>query len=446
MSGIVKAVASEQNDPQVRFVDAEATLASESPNGIPGREFFYDHVHLTWEGNWLLAVSIAKQLDGLLPASVKNDSNALPVWPSSEQCAERLAWTDRERLKCLSNMRSRLEDPPFTSQLNHTEQIEYLRNSIEPLEAAGGPVGLRQTLLACDAAIAAAPNDPTLLTRVAALRMLSGDHDGAVKAARKVATLLPHDSSAWDRLATALVESGQLNDAIGAFEHALSLEKNDIWMRHHFAQAYVRAGKPDKALKQWQKVVALQPKFGPAYLHMGQLLESQGKTKEAEALYRKAIANPVNLSADLASLGKLCLNKGWYKEALVNLQNAALQSPTDAAIRYDLASTLKALGKDKESAEQLTIARRYDASLWVERFQKGVEYGRQGNPEQAITEFQEVVRLQPDLMEGHLNLAIALASLNRIQDALAEFQQVLRLDPNNAQAANYLKSINGQTP
>ncbi|MBN2685974.1 MAG: tetratricopeptide repeat protein [Pontiellaceae bacterium] len=444
MSQIVRAVAKEQKDPQVRFVDAEAALAAESPDGIPGREFFYDHVHLTWEGNWQLAASVAEQLESLLPASVKNDAEALAAWPSSEQCAERLAWTDRERFKCLSSMRSRMEDPPFTSQLNHEEQINYLNDSISRLESASGAVGLQQTLKACEKAITAAPNDPILLTRLAAFRMLSDDLNGAVSAARKVTTLLPHDSSAWDRLALALVKSDQLDEALEAYEHALRLEKNDVWMRHHYAQACVRAGKPDKAQKQWEKVIAQQPKFGPAYLHMGKLLESQGKFSEATELYRKAVANPVNRSAELAALGNLCLEKGWYKEAVENLRNATLQSPTDAAIHYDLATALQGLGRDKEAAEQLALARRYDTSIWVERFKKGVEYGRQGQPEKAVDEFKEVVRLQPDLMEGHLNLAVALASLNRTEEALSEFRQVLRLDPENPQAASFLKSINAQ--
>ncbi|MBN2703130.1 MAG: tetratricopeptide repeat protein [Pontiellaceae bacterium] len=446
MSEILKTVAEKKNDTKVRFVDAEAALAAESPDGIPGKEFFYDHVHLTWEGNWRLARSVAEQLEDLLPASVKNDPNAQSTWPSSEQCAERLAWTDRERFKCLTSMRGRLEDPPFTSQLNHAEQIHYLNDSITRLESAAGAVGLQQTLQACEKAIVATPDDPTLLARLAVLRMLSGDHAGAVRAARKTTTLLPHNSAAWDRLATVLVESDLLPDAIEAYKHALHLEKNDVFMRHHYAQACVRAGNPDEAMKQWKKVIKLQPKFGPAYLYMGKLLESQGKTSEATELYRKAVVNPVNRSAELAELGKLCLEKGWYSEAMEHLQNAALQSPTDAAILYDLASALQGIGRDKEAAEQLALARRYDTSFWVEKFQKGVEYGRQGQPEKAVSEFQEVVRLQPDLMEGHLNLAIALASLNRTEEAASEFQQVLRLDPENPQAINYLTRISEQAP
>ena len=41
--------------PGVEFVDGEGVLAEGSPHGIPGRELFYEHVHMNPHGNYLLA-------------------------------------------------------------------------------------------------------------------------------------------------------------------------------------------------------------------------------------------------------------------------------------------------------------------------------------------------------------------------------------------------------
>jgi len=442
MSGIVRDIALEQKDPQIRFVDAESAFAAASSNGIPGREFFYEHVHLTWEGNWLLAVLIADQVEDLLPAVVKDSPDVLPSWPSSEQCAKRLAWTDRERLECLSDVSGRLNDPPFTLQLDHEEQIAYLKSSIALLEHASGPDGLRESLRACKTAIELAPNDPSLLRRLANLQLQSGQYLEAGRTARRVTELLPHDPSTWNLLAASLSRSGQLQEAFKAYEHALRLDAGDVWARYDLAEVYFQAGMTDKAMEQWKRVVALQPKFGTAYLRMGQVLESQGKTLEAEALYRKALANPVKKGPDLALLGKICIKKGWYDLALTVLGDAARLSPTDASIRYDLASVLKAMGREEEASEQLALANRSDPNLWVStKYNMGIEHGRQGKLKESVEDFREVVRLKPDLMEGHFYLAIGCVGLGLKDEAVVEFNHVLRLDPDNEAALQFLESL-----
>jgi tetratricopeptide (TPR) repeat protein len=40
-----------------------------------------------------------------------------------------------------------------------------------------------------------------------------------------------------------------------------------------------------------------------------------------------------------------------------------------------------------------------------------------------------------------LNLGIALAKLNRLDEASAQFQETLRLDPNNRKASEYLEAL-----
>jgi tetratricopeptide (TPR) repeat protein len=51
----------------VQLLDAEAELAAQSPQGIPGEEFFYDHVHFTFDGN-TPRPSPAQQVEKSLPS------------------------------------------------------------------------------------------------------------------------------------------------------------------------------------------------------------------------------------------------------------------------------------------------------------------------------------------------------------------------------------------
>ena len=46
---------------KVMLLDVEGLFATNSPHGSPGAEYFYEQVHLTPEGNYLLAHAVAEQ-------------------------------------------------------------------------------------------------------------------------------------------------------------------------------------------------------------------------------------------------------------------------------------------------------------------------------------------------------------------------------------------------
>jgi len=75
-----------------------------------------------------------------------------------------------------------------------------------------------------------------------------------------------------------------------------------------------------------------------------------------------------------------------------------------------------------------------------------LELGQSGDWAEAVAEFNEVIRINPDFVEGHLNLGISLMQLHRGQEALAQFEEALRLDPNNLIAPKYIENLRAQQP
>jgi cytochrome c-type biogenesis protein CcmH/NrfG len=57
----------------------------------------------------------------------------------------------------------------------------------------------------------------------------------------------------------------------------------------------------------------------------------------------------------------------------------------------------------------------------------------------AVNEFAEAVKLEPDHVEARFNLASALASTGRLDEAIAQFTEVLRLRPDLEQARTSLE-------
>ena len=66
-------------------------MARRSPHGLIGGEFLYEHVHLNFEGNYLVARALAEQIGPLLSASAEHP------WPTADDCARRLGWSDYSR-------------------------------------------------------------------------------------------------------------------------------------------------------------------------------------------------------------------------------------------------------------------------------------------------------------------------------------------------------------
>jgi tetratricopeptide (TPR) repeat protein len=110
------------------LVDAEALFSKQSPNGIIGSELVYEHVHLTPSGNYLLARAMFLQIASKLPAEAGHPVTEADV-PSERECEQLLAYTGHDHLRIATEMLQRLQRPPFTNQLNHSDQL--LRLTIE---------------------------------------------------------------------------------------------------------------------------------------------------------------------------------------------------------------------------------------------------------------------------------------------------------------------------
>jgi tetratricopeptide (TPR) repeat protein len=104
------------------LVDAEAIFAEQSQNGVIGSELVYEHVHLTPAGAYLLARTMFLTIAGQLAGHPLQDSDV----PSEAECERLLALTNYDRSRMATEMAQRLQRPPFTNQLNHSEQLMRL--------------------------------------------------------------------------------------------------------------------------------------------------------------------------------------------------------------------------------------------------------------------------------------------------------------------------------
>jgi len=120
INDIIRAVAA-SSGPHVQLLDTQSLFNAESHNGIIGSELLYDHVHLTPLGSYLLAGSAFRQIAKTLARAGQNVDP-----PVEAECERLLALTGHDRARVAGEMVERLQKPPFTTQLNHSEQVQNL--------------------------------------------------------------------------------------------------------------------------------------------------------------------------------------------------------------------------------------------------------------------------------------------------------------------------------
>ena len=137
-------------------VDADSLFSQASANGVVGSELVYEHVHLTPLGNYLLAQAMFLQIASQL-SSGDSSAPSLAAVPTQAECEERLALTHHDRTRITREMFDRVQKPPFTNQLNHTEQVLRLA-----LRAEIPDENPQQTAAEYQRAIALKPDDRLL--------------------------------------------------------------------------------------------------------------------------------------------------------------------------------------------------------------------------------------------------------------------------------------------
>lgn len=231
-------------------------------------------------------------------------------------------------------------------------------------------------------------------------------HDEAVASLRRCAELAPADPNIYDSLGMAYQWAGRYAEAIGAYEKALSLN----------------------------------PQFDIAILHLGNTYAWQGLHREALRQYRRFIqvaSFDGNRARGYEAIAILHLKRREFDEA-----GCAARAAIKHQNQHVGASLLLAVERgDLATAEKLMAM--VDTNRSVDRGNRGYERNRKylrgrlalgsGRTSEAIEYFREALRLRP--MAWHIDayedsLANAYLELGRPEEAIREYERILRLNPN----------------
>ncbi len=229
---VIRGVAAEHTNEGVHLLDVVAMFGSDewSPHGVAGEELFHEHVHMNFTGNYAIAQGLFDLVSSkILPGEEMAEDAELTL----EQCAERLALTAWNQQLIRANLCLMMDVPPFTYQLDHTEDFthriavwkEFEDNHL--MESAADAVGSYTW------AIEKTPDDWMLKRRFAELLGVLEDYRAAGRYVTEILQLFPQvpEFQQWQRenieallrQASDHVADGQADLAAVKFRSAIDL-------------------------------------------------------------------------------------------------------------------------------------------------------------------------------------------------------------------------------
>ena len=360
INGIIRRVGAQFADRGLVLSDAESALAERSPGGIPGDEVFYEHVHFSLRGNYLLGRLWAEEVVRALSTS-PTATNTIP-WASQETCERDLGLTIWNRSFLLDMVVERMQKPPLSSQPNNQKRLARLQAELNAIHIQrAGTNEVYHSGEELMRAIQRAPRDHWLYENLAGLYEAVGDLKRAAGAYRKIHELLPPDFYGNLQLGRFLGRTGQSAEGEPLLREAARQRPYvpDSWVE--LGNACLAQAKYASALEAYERAATLRPREASYVASMGAALIKLNRREEGIAAYRRAI--------------------GMRPEAFES--------------HFELATELVAGNNLDEAAREYEEAIRLDPGHLVSRINLGVVLFRQNRIAESIQLFEAALQINP---------------------------------------------------
>ncbi|MGO8674824.1 MAG: tetratricopeptide repeat protein [Limisphaerales bacterium] len=338
INAIIREVGGEFAGAGLALCDAEEVFAAASPAGIAGKEAFYEHVHLNFDGNYALARAWAAAAERLLAPPATNAGTR--DWASQEVCERRLALTPWNRCAVLEDVLHRLTQPPFTGQLHHSEQIESVRSQLRAIRPTLDRKAAADARQVCLAALERAPNDHRLHENTAEFLERTGDLQGAAAQWQSVVRIIPHHHVAYFQAGRLLARLGDLAAGRALIEQALKIRPDltEGWLE--LGDIHAAQSQPELALPDYQRAMRLAPQDCRMYYHAGRALSKLKRGPEAILNFRRALELRPEYWEDHYALGEELAFAGQSDAARREFEEVLRLKPGHAMAHLNLGVAL----------------------------------------------------------------------------------------------------------
>jgi tetratricopeptide (TPR) repeat protein len=355
INAAIRALAQQKAGASLRFCDAEAAFAAAAPDGSPGAESFFEHVHFNFDGNYRLAMAWAEQVSSLLPSTIGRTEQE--SWATQEDCERAVGLSDWNRLTVIASVLARLQQAPFAEQFTNPRRRQQLRQEYrrisDQLRQADAAASTRA---AFETALARTPEDNFLRENFAEFLKATGHPAAAIAEYQTILGRLPHDFYSAVRAGRMLGEMGRWADAATTLRSAATQRPflPDAWFELGVVQ--FGAGDPASALPSFEQVLRLHPTDLLSRVYRARVLAKLSRQSEAIQEFQSLTRSHPERWDVHAGLAELFATSDRLSEAATEYQLAAKLNPTQPLVHINLGVVLARQNRLAEAREQLQIA------------------------------------------------------------------------------------------
>ncbi|MGE5557443.1 MAG: tetratricopeptide repeat protein [Bacillota bacterium] len=390
---------------RARLADVEQKLNAASPHQISGAEFLWEHVHLNFRGNYLLALSVLEQT-GQMMAARKTKKYGVP--PSERECADLLGFTAWDERRIAQDILLRMEKPPFTSQLDHEARLKSLKNRWPAPDKSSEAIRPDEMRI-YDDALENNPDDWIVRYNYSRYQQsVSTDRIRAIENLRRVIEKVPQHHEAYNDLGLLLAQTGRSGEGISCLRESLRLKPDNAKVYNNLGLVMNNLGRFDEAIDYFRKTLSFGPPYPElVYNNLGLAYSRLQRSGEAMKYYRKALAIKPDFPEVYNNIGYMLLKEKKSGEAVEYLEKALALNPGYFLARWNYADALSDLDRYNE----------------------------------AIRQYREILKQKPNFAEVLNSLGIIFAEQGKYAEAEAYFARAVKADPNLKKARQNLEKV-----
>ena len=262
-----------------------------------------------------------------------------------------------------------------------------------------------------------------------------GRNDEAVTVINNGLVIDSEAKDLYNTLGGVYLRLGRNAEALAAYERYIQLAPNDPNAYDSLGLYHQWLGRYEEANAAYQRALMINPESGVAIIHLGNLYFQQGRYREAIEQYQRfvhVVKDDASRARGYSCIAWVYLKKGDTKRAEAAVKQTMRIDET-GIWTYFTASVLGNLTAIERLKSEFYQELEAGGFLRLYYYLFGLTALKEGRPEEAINHFKETLKRQPlgwsiDSFEDCL--ANAYLELGRWDEAIAEYERILRLNPN----------------
>ncbi|XP_023933515.1 uncharacterized protein LOC106162457 [Lingula anatina] len=263
------------------------------------------------------------------------------------------------------------------------------------------------------------------------LHLLKGKKNDALEDLNFLLRHSKQHAGAYRSRAEIYRESGDVTMAIVNFNQAIKLDPNDHEAYYRRAEMYEKSGEMRLALEDYAIATRLAPEKTEALFKHGLYYFNSQNWQPCINDFTDLLKVEPNNAEARTYRGRAFAKMSQWTPAIEDLSAAIHLDPNNSVAHYHRGCLLRKL-QPKKALQDLSVSIILDDgdSNVMAYFHRGILYNSTGRPEDAIPDFETVLKLDKDIASAHVNLGlIYMTQLDNVQNAIRKFSAAIKVDP-----------------